>query len=189
MVETALDHGITLVDTAEAYGIGQVVDDAIDRSGVGRGEPVASTEFSLRDGDGDLRPPEAVGERLRGSLERPGTDCVGVYHLHGMRSGTGDCAVRRLDPAAGAGTAHEAGTVRLAGITGSVSADPGHDALSRAAADGGWDVVMVGDDPVDHAAGERVLEPAAHDGIGTIGMVPAWRALSGSESSGRPWRN
>jgi len=50
--------------------------------------------------------------------------------------------------------------------------------LGRAAGDGIWDVVMVGFNLLNQSARRRVLEPAASNGTGTIGMVAVRRALS-----------
>jgi len=178
LVEDALDHGINLVDTAEAYGTETAVGAAIE--GVDREELVLSTKFSLHDDDGDRRPPEDVAASLAASLERLGTDYVDVYHLHGVTPEEYEYAAGTLRPALE--RLKDEGRIRFVGITESVSADPGHEALRRAVDEGGWDVVMAGFNLLNHSARERVLEPASRAGVGTIGMVPVRRALSDPEA-------
>jgi len=177
IVETALDLGINLVDTAEAYGTERVVGRALAEED--REDVVISTKFSLYDGD-ERRPPAELAGSLDASLERLDTDYVDVYHLHGVTIEDYEYAAERLRPRLE--ELKEAGKIGAVGITESVSADPGHEMLSRAVDDGGWDVVMVGYNLLNHSARERVLEPAAEQGIGTIGMVPVRRALSDPEA-------
>jgi aryl-alcohol dehydrogenase-like predicted oxidoreductase len=116
---------------------------------------------------------------LHASLERLDTDYVDVYHLHGVPPEDYDYATERLRPQLAELKA--AGTIRAVGVTELLSEDPGHEMLARAVDDGGWDVVMVGFNLLNHSARERVLEPAANAGIGVIGMVPVRRALSDPE--------
>ncbi len=173
VVDAALDHGITLIDTAEVYGTETIVGRAIeDRN---REDLVLSTKFSLYD-DGDLRSPDEISESVDGSLERLQTDYIDVYHLHGVPSADYDYAATELYPALEA--LRDAGKIRHIGITETVSGDPGHDMLTRAVEDGRWDVVMVGFNLLNHSARDRVLEPAAEQGIGTIGMVAVRTALA-----------
>lgn len=174
VVEAALEHGVTVVDTAEAYGTESVVGRVV--SSVPREDVFLSTKCSVYDDDGDLRPPTAVEESLAGSLDRLGTDHVDAYHLHGVAPE--DYKYARETLGSELARLREEGRVRFAGITETVSGDPGHEMLSRAVTDDLWDVVMVGFNLLNHSARERVLEPAAERGIGTIAMVPVRRALA-----------
>jgi aryl-alcohol dehydrogenase-like predicted oxidoreductase len=174
VVETAVDLGITLVDTAEDYGTEPVIGDALDTAD--REEMVVSTKFGIYDDDGELRPPGEIPESLHASLERLGTDYVDVYHLHGVPPEQYDYAAEQLRPRLE--ELKDEGLIRAVGVTELLSEDPGHEMLARAVDDGGWDAVMVGFNLLNHSARERVLEPAAEAGIGTIGMVAVRRALS-----------
>jgi aryl-alcohol dehydrogenase-like predicted oxidoreductase len=173
LVETALDLGITTIDTAEAYGTEDVIGAAIED--VAREDLVLSTKVTISDGD-ERRTPDDLEASLRGSLDRLGTDYVDVYHLHGVHPDDYEYAVETLYPRME--RLQDAGLLRFAGITETVSRDPGHEMLRRAVDDGVWDVVMVGFNLLNHSARERVLEPAASQGIGTICMVAVRRALS-----------
>lgn len=177
VVETAIELGINLVDTAEAYGTEGVVGNAIEDEP--REELVLSTKFSLYD-DRELRSPDELEASVNRSLERLNTDYVDVYHLHGVTLHEYEYAVEELYP--WMERLKEEGKIRFAGITESVSSDPGHGMLARAVDDDLWDVMMVGFNLLNHSARRRVLEPAAKKGIGTIGMVAVRNALSHPEA-------
>lgn len=178
VVEEALRLGVNLVDTAESYGTEAIVGEAIQ--GFDREQLVLSTKFSLYR-DGKLRPPTDLEESLDRSLSRLGTDYVDVYHLHGVNPEDYDYATERLRPEME--RLKSEGTIGHVGITENLHPDPdvrsdsGHDMLARAVEDGGWDVVMVGFNLLNHSARERVLEPAAERGIGTICMAAVRNAL------------
>ena len=83
----AFDHGVNLIDTAEAYGAGfaeMVVGEAIRH--LPRHELVLVTKVYKRFGEsGDGCPDLTAAEILRrceGSLQRLGTDYIDVYLLH-----------------------------------------------------------------------------------------------------------
>lgn len=176
VVEKALELGINLIDTAEVYGTEEVVGKAIEDEA--REDVVISTKFRLYDDDG-LRSPEEMDAILNESLERLNTEYVDIYHLHGVTTEEYEYAKEELYPRME--RLKEEGKIRFTGITESVSSDPGHDTLTRAVDDDLWDVLMVGFNLLNHSARQRVLEPAAKKGIGTMGMVPVRRALSDRE--------
>jgi aryl-alcohol dehydrogenase-like predicted oxidoreductase len=174
VVEAALERGINHVDTAEAYGTEEAVGNALD--GRPREDVVISTKFSLYGDDDGLRPPSDLEASVDASLDRLNTDYVDVYYLHGVTPDDYDYAAETLRPRME--QLVDAGKIEFAGITESVSEDPGHEMLRRAVDDDLWDVVMVGFNLLNHSARRRVLEPAAEAGIGTVGMVPVRRALA-----------
>ena len=87
IVDTCLEAGVTLFDTADVYSDGdsEVV---LGRALAGRrDQALISTKTTFRLGDG----PNDVGSSryhlrraLEGSLRRLGTDYVDIYHLHGF---------------------------------------------------------------------------------------------------------
>src|SRR5262245_42536127 len=81
VVQRAVDLGVNFIDTAESYGTEEVVGQAI--RGRDRGNLVISTKKSLS----RENPPGAAELRagLESSLRRLGTDCVDIYHLHGLK--------------------------------------------------------------------------------------------------------
>jgi aryl-alcohol dehydrogenase-like predicted oxidoreductase len=86
IVARALDLGVTLIDTADRYGISEEV---VGRAIAGhRDDFVLATKFGIVAGpsaDGEARlngRPEYVRERIERSLRRLGTDRVDLYYVH-----------------------------------------------------------------------------------------------------------
>lgn len=173
VVKAALEEGLTLIDTAEVYGTEEIIGDVI--TGYDRDEIVLSTKFSLYEDD-DLRSPNDLEESLEQSLDRLNSDYVDIYHLHGVQPEDYEYAAGVLYPRLKRLQAD--GKIELTGITEATATDTTHETLIQAVDDGLWDVVMVGFNLLNHSARERVLEPAAEKGIGTICMVAVRTALS-----------
>jgi aryl-alcohol dehydrogenase-like predicted oxidoreductase len=85
IVDTCLDAGVTLFDTADSYSNGrseEVLGQALDGR---RGQVLISTKASFRIGDG---PNDKGSSRfhlrrsIEGSLRRLGTEYVDIYHMH-----------------------------------------------------------------------------------------------------------
>jgi aryl-alcohol dehydrogenase-like predicted oxidoreductase len=85
VVRDALDHGITLIDTAMSYGQGhneRLVGEAIAGR---RDEVVLATKFGIVRGDDGVRidgRPENVRGYCDASLRRLGVDVIDLYYLH-----------------------------------------------------------------------------------------------------------
>lgn len=173
IVRAAIDLGVNFIDTAESYGTEEAVGMAI--RGLAREKLVLSTKVGSRIGGSDLSPIE-LRQRLEGSLRRLGTDYVDVYHLHGVTPDEYPHALDVLNPVLQELKAE--GKIRAAGITEAFIPDPGHVALSQAAADGVWDVVMVGFNLLNQSARTRVLPLTQARGVGTLCMFAVRRALS-----------
>ncbi len=126
-VRAALDHGVTLLDTAMSYGAGHN-EELIGRAIRGRrDEVVLATKFGI------VRGPDGVGldgrpEHVRGyceaSLRRLGTDVIDLYYLHRV-----DPSVPVAETVGAMGALVEAGLVRHLGLS---EANPGQ--LGAAAA-------------------------------------------------------
>ncbi|MDP6885206.1 MAG: aldo/keto reductase, partial [Rhodospirillales bacterium] len=83
LVRQALDLGVNLLDTAARYGTEEIVGEAI--AAVPRDNVVISTKARLHeDGAEAPHPPTALVEGLEDSLRRLGTDCIDVFHVHGV---------------------------------------------------------------------------------------------------------
>ena len=80
VVRRALDLGITFIDTARAYGTEDIVGKGVAGH---RDEVVISTKAHPAGRDGPL-PGKELRESLEKSLGRLRTDCVDVFHLHGV---------------------------------------------------------------------------------------------------------
>src|SRR5437016_2873816 len=85
-IHRALDRGVTLLDTAEAYGPHtneELVGKAIRgrRAGV-----VIATKFGITTASGTVRgvdgTPENARRSVEGSLKRLGVDVIDLYYLH-----------------------------------------------------------------------------------------------------------
>jgi myo-inositol catabolism protein IolS len=77
VIHQALDLGVTLVDTAEAYGWGHS-EEVVGKALVGRREKAV---IATKAAPNHLEPTEAV-KALEGSLKRLQTDYVDVYFIH-----------------------------------------------------------------------------------------------------------
>ena len=84
VVDTALDEGITLFDTADVYGDRRSEELLGKALGTRRDDVVIATKFGMGDGTSLPRGAGAtsVAEALEGSLRRLGTDRVDLYQLH-----------------------------------------------------------------------------------------------------------
>src|SRR5215213_3500117 len=84
-IHAALDEGVTLFDTAEAYGWGHS-EELLGRALYGwRDDVIVSTKFGITWQDGRMGEdgsPEHVRRSIDGSLRRLGMDHVDIYFLH-----------------------------------------------------------------------------------------------------------
>jgi len=174
VVRRAVDLGVTFFDTAEAYGTEEILGKGL--AGARREDIVISTKKSTwHDGEGPL-PASEVARGLEASLRRLQTDCVDVYHLHGLPLGSYEHAVSELVPELL--RLRDQGKLRFIGVTEAFASDPGHGMLQRAVQDGCWDVVMVGFNLLNQSARERVLAKTIEKDIGVLIMFAVRRALS-----------
>ena len=78
LLRKALDAGVNLIDTAEAYDTESIVGQAI--RGLDRTSLILSTKKRTR----DRITGQEVRQSLEASLKRLGTDYVDIYHLHAV---------------------------------------------------------------------------------------------------------
>jgi len=173
VIRRALDLGINIVDTAENYENEDVVGRAL--MGVPRSSVVVSTKKNPSAGDRPITARE-LAEGLDASLRRLGLDYVDIYHLHGVAPARYGHAREALYPAMLKLKA--AGKMRFVGITEAFESDRAHGTLAAAAADGVWDVMMVGFNILNQSARERVIAPAGRSGAGILCMFAVRRAFS-----------
>ena len=79
VVRTAIDLGVNLLDTAEAYGTEQIVGAAVRH--YDRSKLIVSTKAIFRAGDETA---EAVTAKVEAALKRLGLDYVDVFHFHAV---------------------------------------------------------------------------------------------------------
>lgn len=165
LVREALDLGVNLLDTAEAYGTEDIVGDAV--SGRDRSEVVVSTKSRIRIG-GELLQPKQVIANLDASLGRLGMDYADVFHLHAI--GPKDYAYARDSIVPALQIARDAGKLRHIGITETGPNDPRQAMLSEAVGDAPWDVVMLAYSMLNQGARREVFPATLERGIGTLLM-------------------
>lgn len=176
LVHAALDRGVNLIDTAEAYGTEELVGKAL--RGFPRERLILSTKKSLTRDGRPIEPADVV-QSLEQSLARLGTDYVDIYHLHGVMPDEYAGLCERVLPTLE--RLKEQGKIRFLGITERFLADPGHGMLELALADDHFDVVMVGFNLLNQSARERVFPKTRAQNVGTLIMFAVRRALSRPE--------
>jgi aryl-alcohol dehydrogenase-like predicted oxidoreductase len=170
VVRQALDAGINLVDTSEAYGTEEIVGQAI--RGLDRRSLVLSTKKRVR---GGISPPDVV-QSLEASLKRLGTDYVDLYHLHAVVLEDYERLLHEIVPTMQ--RLREQGKIRHLAISERFGADTQHAMLQRALQDDVWDVMMVGFNPLNQSARESVFAQTIKKEIGILVMFAVRRALS-----------
>ncbi|MBN1934371.1 MAG: aldo/keto reductase [Anaerolineae bacterium] len=173
VVRQALDAGINLIDTAEAYHTEEIVGQAI--RGLDRDKLVLSTKKSS---SGNLAAQDVV-QSLEASLKRLDTDYVDIYHLHGVNLADYEYLAAEIVPVLQ--RLREQGKLRFIAISEQFSADPQHAMLQRALYDNVWDVMMVGFNLLNQSARERVFPKTIEKDIGVLIMYAVRRALSRPE--------
>jgi aryl-alcohol dehydrogenase-like predicted oxidoreductase len=126
--------------------------------------------------EGNPTTPDDVQHGLEESLKRLGTDCVEIYHLHGVLAEQYEYAHEQLVPALL--KLREQGKIRFLGVTEAFARDTAHHMMSRAVLDDCWDVVMVGFNILNQSARERVFVHTRSKDIGVLNMFAVRDALS-----------
>jgi len=123
--------------------------------------------------------PQDVVQSLEASLKRLGTDYVDLYHLHAVVLEDYDLLLREIVPTMQ--RMREQGKIRYLAISERFGQDTKHAMLQRALQDDVWDVMMVGFNPVNQSARERVFAQTIEKEIGVLVMFAVRRALSRPE--------
>jgi aryl-alcohol dehydrogenase-like predicted oxidoreductase len=173
VVRTAIDLGITLLDTAEAYGTEDIVGKGIAGR---RDDLVLATKAWWQNREGGVRSTRSLARALEGSLDKLGTDHVDVYFLHGVTPDAYAHVRDELVPALE--RFRSEGKVRFIGITEQFGADTRHAMLQEALHDDWIEVVMLGFSVLNQSARRTVLPLTHAKGIGTLDMFAVRRALS-----------
>ncbi|MEO1104484.1 MAG: aldo/keto reductase, partial [Pseudomonadota bacterium] len=119
LVREAIDRGVTLIDTAEAYGTEDIVGGAL--AGIDRDTITVSTKSGYRHADGLMRASEVIAN-LEGSLRRLRLDTIDVFQVHAVRPAHYAYVMDEIVPALLDQKAR--GTVRHIGITETPPNDP-----------------------------------------------------------------
>jgi L-galactose dehydrogenase len=173
LVQRALDLGITYVDTAHAYRTEEIVGEGVRGR---RDEVVISTKVSPRNREGVLLDADGLRAAVQTSLQKLGTDRVDVYHLHGVGDEEYHEVVAELVPELQ--RLRDDGMIRFLAISERFGAEPGHAMLERAVRDDCWDVMMVGFNPLNPSARDRVFSVTRDTDVAIEVMFAVRRALS-----------
>ncbi|MEU8232686.1 aldo/keto reductase [Actinoplanes sp. NPDC048967] len=169
-VRTALDLGVTLIDTAMSYGRGHN-ERLVGRAIAGRrAEVVLATKFGIVRGEDGVRldgRPDHVRRYCDASLERLGVDTIDLYYLHRV-----DPAVPVAETVGAMAELVTAGKVRHLGLS---EADPGQ--LEQAVAVHPIAAVQF-EWSLSWREPERDVVPAARRlGVGLVPYSPLGRGL------------
>jgi len=170
VVRAALDAGVNLIDTSEAYRTEKIVGQAIRE--LDRTKLVLSTKKRT----GPNLTVSEVRQSLEASLRRLGTDYIDIYHLHGVVLEDYDYLAAEIVPELL--KLRDEGKFGFLGITERWNADPGHRMVERALRDDVWDVMMVGFNILNQSARHRVFTKTIKKDIGVLVMFAVRRALS-----------
>jgi L-galactose dehydrogenase len=174
VIHRALDLGINVVDTARLYGTEEIVGRAL----VGRRDDVVlSTKALPVEGDQPISA-GALRASVEKSLSRLRTDHVDLFFVHGMRVTDVHHARDVIVPELLA--LRDEGKVRFLAASEAFASDHGHDALGQSldAGDDWYDVLMVGHNPLNPSARDRVLAATEARGIGVYVMFAVRKALA-----------
>jgi L-galactose dehydrogenase len=176
LIREAIDLGVNLFDTAAAYGTEAVLGRALQ--GVPRDRMVIATKAPFGFSRPGADPARAVAALDR-SLQELGTDYIDIYQLHGVAPAGYDHALNVIAPALL--KERDKGKFRHLGITETAPGDPDHRMLERAAADGVWDVAMVGFSMMHQNARQRVFPLTRRHRVGTLLMFAVRNIFSQPE--------
>jgi aryl-alcohol dehydrogenase-like predicted oxidoreductase len=163
VVRTAVDLGVNLLDTAEAYGTEEIVGAAARF--YDRDKLVISTKALFRGGQDTG---ETVTRRVEAALRRLGLDHVDIFHFHAVNPAAYDQHRDALAPALI--KLKEQGKVRHIGITETGPNDPEQRMLARAIEEDPWEVVMLAYSLANQGARHRVFPTTLRRGVGTLLM-------------------
>ena len=166
IVRLALDLGVNVIDTAEAYMTEDLIGEAL--VGRDRSKIVLSTKHHVapyRSNSG-LFTPEQVVAGLDESLRRLRTDYIDVYYLHALTLPRMDHAVHAIAPALL--KERDKGKFRFLGATEAPTVELQHQGMRAAIATGLFDVVMTGFGMFHQNARELVFPMTMERNIGAM---------------------
>ena len=172
IVQAALDLGVTFIDTAPTYRTEAIVGRAIKGR---RDEIVLSTKSPFLKDTVDLTAEELI-QGLEDSLTALGTDCIDIYHLHGVAPDSYAYCRENLVPSLL--RAKEQGKFRHLAISERFGQDTSHRMLDQALDDDFWEVVMIGYSMINPSARISILPRIREKNLGVLDMFAVRRVLS-----------
>lgn len=175
LIRRAVELGITLFDTAEAYGTESVLGEALRDARAS--DVIISTKKSVFDWNRQaLCTPEEMRDGLEASLRRLGRERIDVYHLHGLEVAHVDYALTEIVPVLE--QARAAGKIGHLAVSEPFMGDTAHRMFERVLSSDVFDVVMVGFNLLNPSARAKVLPHTRERGVGTLIMFAVRRALT-----------
>lgn len=178
LVREALDLGVTLIDTAAAYGTEELVGKAI--KGRPRDAVVISTKSHINKSFGpEPMTASDIVLNLETSLRKLDTDYVDIFHLHGLPVSAYDRAVAEILPALE--REKEKGKLRHLAVSETGPRDPEHQMLARAVEDKPFAVFMLAFHMMHQNARAKLLPRTREQGVGTLCMFAVRNIFSQRE--------
>lgn len=180
LIHRAHELGVTLIDTAAAYGTEEIVGKAVNGR---RDEYVIATKLPATGSfkSTQLLNGEEFTKHFEDCLARLRTDYVDIMFVHGVSVQQYPHVKNELLPVLA--RLREQGKLRVTGITEHFNADTTHEALSIVVRDALVDVIMVGFNLVNQTAARELLPAARAAGIGTLDMFAVRGSLARLESA------
>jgi L-galactose dehydrogenase len=176
VIGRALELGITLFDTAEAYGTEAVLGEALAEAGASA-RVVVSTKKGVWDGNRkQLCTPREMLDGIDASLERLRRERIEIFHLHGLGLEHVEYALKEIVPALR--QAQSQGKILHLAVSEGFIGDTNHRMLQRVLPEDVFDVVMVGFNLLNPSARSSVLPLTRERRVGTLVMFAVRRALT-----------
>ena len=180
LVSRALELGVNLFDTAEAYGAAEAM---LGRAlnGHTRDSYLIATKWSHKVAGGLVTDPGEIIRSLEQSLERLETDYVDIFQIHGVMPEDIDQVSENYIPAMQ--RLKEQGKTRFIGITEMITQDPKHTAMSISMErhPDVWDSVMLKYGIMNQWAAKNLLPLARSTSTGILNMAPVRLTLTRPE--------
>jgi L-galactose dehydrogenase len=174
VIHRALDLGVNLIDTAQAYGTESIVGKALRGR---RDDVVVSTKALPIHKDRPLKP-KRLRRSVEKSLRRLRTDRIDLFFVHGMQVHDLHHTREVLVPELLA--LKDDGLVRHLAASEAFASDNGHESLGQSldAGDDWYDVLMVGHNPFNPSARDRVFPATEERDLGVLVMFAVRRSLA-----------
>ena len=177
VIRRALELGVTLIDSSEAYKNEHVVGNAIK----GQREQIVLATKLIPHVDGRIKTPQEVETSLENSLRKLQTDRIDLYQVHGPLETMYPDVVERIYPTLD--KMRQQGKIRFLGVTEMFTKNLTHQMLSLAVQDDLWDTIMVGFNILNQSARTFVLPEARKKNMGVLCMFAVRRGLTSKEAA------
>ena len=173
LIRHAIDAGVNLIDTAEAYGTERLVGEAL--RGLDRSQLVISTKKSYR----KEISPTLVRTGVETSLKLLQTDYIDIYNLHGVHPDHYPMLREEILPTFF--QLRDEGKIRFIGVSEMFGDDKTHQMLIDSLPDNVWDVAMIGFNILNQTARQAVFPKTIEQNVAVQIMFAVRRALSQPE--------